>query len=288
MLTAVVTGEHPMYKKTCACALLLSSLVLAPAATTVAVSESQVPVSRAEYEALLAKTQRVEDRGDVENLFSRYMYLHSAFEDRQIPALWVRKGTPGIHSQYSNNGVYTTWDSVMVYHRDRPHPAGKLVFHYSANPMIEVAEDGKSAKGLWVVAGVESGLASPEAVRLAPDYMYTNSTVDGKRVWAHTIQLKYGIDFLKQDGRWKIWHFHCFEVSRSPYGTDWITFASKSQNQPFSNDLMYFGEDGKPVFMPKPDAPVTIRNNPYRTDASQTLDARPPEPYRTFADTFEY
>ena len=51
---------------------------------------------------------------------------------------------------------------------------------------------------------------------------------------------------------------------------------------------MYFGEDGKPVFMPKPDAPVTIRNNPYRTDASQTLDARPPEPYRTFADTFEY
>jgi hypothetical protein len=154
--------------------------------------------------------------------------------------------------------------------------------------MIEVAQDGKTAKGLWVVAGVESGLASPEAVKKAPDYMYTNSTVDGKRVWAHTIQLKYGVDFLKQDGQWKIWHFHCFEVSRSPYGMDWITFASKSQDQSFSNDLMYFGEDGKPVFMPKPDGPAKVINNPYRTDKSQSLDARPPEPYRTFADTFEY
>jgi hypothetical protein len=231
---------------------------------------------------------RLEDRAAVENLFSRYMYLHSAFQDRQIPALWVKKGTPGIHAQYSNNGVYTTWDSVMVYHQDRPHPTGKLVFHYSANPMIEVAADGKTAKGLWVVAGVESGLASLASAAHAPAYMYTNSIVDGKKVWAHTIQLKYGVDFLKQDGQWKIWHFHCFEVSRSPYGMDWITFASKSQNQSYSNDLMYFGDDGKPVFMPKPDAPATILNNPYRTDTSQTLDALPPQPYSTFSETFEY
>ena len=246
------------------------------------------PPTAAQIQALTDRITRVEDRAEVENLFSRYMYLHSAFQDSHIPALWVSKGTAGIHAQYSNNGVYTNWDSIMVYHHDRPHPEGKLVFHYSANPMIEVAQDGQTAKGLWVVAGVESGLATPESTAHAPSYMYTDSIVDGKKVWAHTIQLKYGVDFLKQDGQWKIWHFHCFEVSRSPYGMDWITFASKSQNQSYSNDLMYFGNDGKPVFMPKPDAPVTILNNPYRTDRSQTLDAVPPQPYKTFSETTPY
>jgi hypothetical protein len=40
--------------------------------------------------------------------------------------------------------------------------------------------------------------------------------------------------------------------------------------------------------MPKPDAPVTMRNNPYRADTGQTLDAPPPVPYRTMSETFEY
>ena len=51
---------------------------------------------------------------------------------------------------------------------------------------------------------------------------------------------------------------------------------------------MYFGEDGKPVMMPKPDGPATIRHNPYRTDRGQTLDLQPPVPYRTFSETFAY
>ena len=158
-------------------------------------SQNAAPITQAQFQALNDRITRLADRDAVENLFSRYMYLHSAFQDRQIPALWVKKGTPGIHAQYSNNGVYNTWDSVMVYHRDRPHPTGKLVFHYSANPMIEVAADGKTAKGLWVVAGVESGLASIASTAHAPAYMYTDSIVDGKKVWAHTIQLKYGRRF---------------------------------------------------------------------------------------------
>jgi hypothetical protein len=118
--------------------------------------------------------------------------------------------------------------------------------------------------------------------------MYEKELVDGKKVWMHTVLVKYGVDFLKQDGEWKIWHFHCFEVARSPFGLGWIPFAAKSQNNPFSDDLMYFGENGKPVLMPKPDGPVTMRNNPYRTDSSQMLDAPPPVPYRTISETFEY
>ena len=42
---------------------------------------------------------RARDRGDVENLFSTYMYLHNAFRDEEIIPLWVKPGTPGIRAQ---------------------------------------------------------------------------------------------------------------------------------------------------------------------------------------------
>ena len=236
-----------------------------------------------------AKAQAARDRGEVENLFSHYMYLHNAFRDEEIIPLWAEKGTPGIRAQYSNNGVYTNWDTITYYHRGRPSPIGKLIIHLTTTPMIEVAADGKTAKGLWICTGVESGLTDPEHAKMAPDYMYDPGVeVDGKKVWQHTVYMKYGIDFIKQNGEWKIWHFHCFEVARSPFKLGWIPFASKSQNESFNSDLMYFGDDGRPVFMPKPDGPATVLMNSYRTDRNQTIDAKPPVPYRTFNETFEY
>jgi hypothetical protein len=160
--------------------------------------------------------------------------------------------------------------------------------HFISTPVIEVAADGRSARGQWIMSGIESGLTSLEAAKGAPDFMYERDLVDGKKVWMHNVWAKYGIDFIKQDGEWKIWHFHCFEVARAPFSQGWIPFASKSQNNPFSDDLMYFGEDGRPVMMAKPDGPALVRNNPYRTDTKQTLDAVPPMPYRTMAETVEY
>jgi hypothetical protein len=252
------------------------------------VRDQEIAALKAEIAGLRQIAVANRDRGEIENLFSRYMYLHNAFHDPEIIPLWVKKGTADVHAQYSNNGVYTNWDNIMAYHAQRPNPKGKLTFHYTTTPLIEVAADGQTAKGLWVMSGVESGLTDPVAAQSAPDFMYEKTMVDGKRVWMHTVLVKYGIDFLKQDGQWRIWHFHCFEIARSPHGIGWIPFAAQSENNPFSDDLMYFGENGKAVFMPKPDAPVTMRNNPYRTDTGQTLDAPPPVPYRTFADTFSY
>jgi hypothetical protein len=40
--------------------------------------------------------------------------------------------------------------------------------------------------------------------------------------------------------------------------------------------------------MPGPDEPATWLSRRYRLDESQTLDPRPPVPYRTFDETFEY
>jgi hypothetical protein len=255
-----------------------------------------------QLESRLAEADRVaeraRDRGDIENVFAHYMYLHNAFQDEQIKALWAKRGTPGVSAQYSNVGVYTNYDKIMAYHSGRPTPVGKLVFHYLTTPMIEVADDGQTAKGVWIAAGVESGLMSPEQAAKAPEFLFekgerTGNEVHGKRVWAHWVQMKYPIDFIRQDGQWKIWHFRCLEISRARFDQNWIATAAEVQdsakNSEFNADLMYLGDDGKPVFMPKPDAPAKSLAYPYRPDAAMDHDMPPlPVPYRTFSETFEY
>lgn len=193
----------------------------------------------------------------MENVFSKYMHLHNHFEDENIKPLWVKRGTPGIQAQYTNNGVYTNYDSIMAYHTGRPSPIGKLILHETTTPLIEVAEDGETAKGFWLMAGVESGTSRPEHVGTMPEFLYEpeSANVDGKRVWAHWVWCQYAIDFLKQDGEWKIWRFRCLEVARAPFSENWITFSDKNQVA-FDRDLAYFGNDGRPVFMPTPDAPA--------------------------------
>jgi hypothetical protein len=228
--------------------------------------------------------RRAADRGEVENLFSRYMYLHNAFQDEQIIPLWVREGTPGIRAQYTNAGVYTTWESVTRYHRGRPAPAGKLILHATTTPVIEVAGDAETAKGVWLMAGTESGLTDAEVAKDSPDFMYSPGEVQGKKVWAHWVWCKYAIDFLKQDGEWRIWRFRCYELARAPFEENWVSFGEKNQDA-FDLDLMYFGDDGKPVFMPPADEPVTDTNHPYSPSTVQRLEPVPPTPYDTFSDT---
>src|SRR6478672_9701399 len=84
---------------------------------------------RDQVTAAVALARRAADRGELENLFNRYMYLHNAFQDEQIIPLWVKPGTDGIRARYTNAGQYTTYESVIRYHRDRPQPVGKLILH---------------------------------------------------------------------------------------------------------------------------------------------------------------
>ncbi|MBL8549003.1 MAG: nuclear transport factor 2 family protein [Hyphomonadaceae bacterium] len=255
--------------------------------------EDRVAELEAHVATLERQVARAHARGAVENVWSRYQYLHTAFRDAEIITdLWVKPGTPSISAQYTNTGVYNTWDSVMAYHRNRPSPVGKLLVHFTTSPLIEVAEDGETAKGVWIIAGVESGMSEPEVAARAPANFFEPGLVEGKKVWAHWVQCRYALDFLKQDGEWRIWHFRCVEISRAPFSKNWIAFASEMQaNQrtsQFHNDLAYFGDDGRPVFMPPVDGPPKSIAHSYRTDRAFAIEPPLPRPYRTFSETFDY
>jgi len=287
------------------CAVAVTLLATAPNVRAAdPAMPSQVAGLEARIAALESKLDRVEhdsqtalDRGAIENVFSNYMYLHNAFHDEDIKALWAKRGTPGMSAQYSNAGVYTRYESIMAYHSGRPDPVGKLVFHYVTTPSIQVAGDRQTAKGLWIAAGVESGLMSAEQAAHAPKYLFEQdeaggTQVHGRKVWAHWVQMKYGVDFIRQDGQWKIWHFRCFEISRARFDRNWIGMAAEMQdsaaNSKFNGDLMYLGDDGKPVFMPPVDGPPKSLAYPYRPDGRIELQPALPVPYDTFGQTFEY
>src|SRR5690554_1309874 len=115
--------------------------------------ETQLAALKAEVGELRRLARRAADRGEIENRCSRYMNYHNAFRDDLIIPLWVKPGTPGIRARYSNAGVYTTYESVMRYHQGRPNPVGKLILHYTTTPVIEIAANGETAKGVWIMAG---------------------------------------------------------------------------------------------------------------------------------------
>jgi len=80
---------------------------------------------------------------------------------------------------------------------------GVLFEHPLATPIIEVAKDGKTAKAYWVSLGHET---KPR---------------DGKMT-AHWCWGKYAVDFVKEDGQWRIWHFKWFRGFITPYDTSWV------------------------------------------------------------------
>ena len=58
----------------------------------------------------------------------------------------------------------------------------------------------------------------------------------------------------------EILEFRCYELARAPFEENWVSFGLKNQGA-FDLDLMYFGDDGKPVFMPPADEPVPSTNH---------------------------
>jgi hypothetical protein len=245
----------------------------------------------AAVETRLAATElvacRAQARVDVENVWSRYVWYHNAYEDeRIIEELWAAPGTPGIRARYNNTGSYTTWESVTAYHRGRPRPVGKLLFHYATTPVIEVAAHANTAKGVWIAAGLESGLTDPEVAGGVPEWVFSKGDVDGKRIWAHWVWMKYALDFVRQGSEWRILTLRCYEVARAPFDRDWVSFAAIDR-EALDSRLAWFGDDGVPVFLPETDEPAATANHPYAPHRVQTLDPVPPGPYTDFQDTFK-
>ena len=129
------------------------------------------------------------------------------------------------------------------------------------NPVIEVAADGRTAKGLWSCQGAynEVGTAGPVAYW----------------TWGY-----FAVDFVKEADGWKIWHMLYVNDVDAICGKSW-----GKPEQPYP-DLPEFADLGSFRY-PEYTVKQTVRPI-YTPERPVTLTPEIPVPYNTFAETFSY
>ena len=134
---------------------------------------------------------------------------------------------------------------------DIPEYEGIMLIHYLCNPYIEVAKDGKTARGLWWSPGIET--------------VKRDAYSDPEAVWCFGA---YANDFILEHGVWKIWHMRWFLVSKCPYAEGWA-----DQRTYYHTDAKRFHETN-----------AEKSHNPYSKTYIQEAIPMGPLPYDTWND----
>jgi hypothetical protein len=180
----------------------------------------------------------------------------------EIQELW--SSSDDVVFEPEDMGAWTSLASIKrSYVNGNPFPPGTkglLVEHTLTTPVLEIAEDGKTAKGIWISPGHET------------------FPVPGEKVpKAHWSWGRYAVDFRKESGKWKIWHLHVLTTFRTPYAVDWAETAFHKPE--------WLPKDGVPLeTIGKADRGVSF-NEPYHPNRAPKLQPVPPEPYKTWNES---
>ncbi len=162
-----------------------------------------------ELNELMLQAERLEAAQACRNLMGRYSYLHTAFRNKEFMELWAKRDDVSQTMPFGKfvgyEGVY---QSYVGFHGDRYNPEdyeqlrGLMMIHEMCTDVIEVAADGKTAKGIWISPGTETA-PSPGKEK-------------GAWCWG-----KYEVEFIKEDGVWKFWHMTLYPLFLTPYNRSW-------------------------------------------------------------------
>ena len=160
-------------------------------------------------EELTRKLERLEAAQACRNLMGLYSYYHCAFRNREYVELWARREDDLLVMPW---GEYRGFEGVRTCyledHGDRTDPRvyarhkGSVMIHEMDTEVLEVAADGRTAKGIWITPGTETA-PSPGKEK-------------GSWCWG-----KYEVDFIQEDGVWKFWHMILYPLFLTPCDRSW-------------------------------------------------------------------
>lgn len=194
-------------------------------------------------EELYRKIEHLENLEEIKKLQRKYQYwLYKQDYEKIVDRCFARK-TPGLLMEASDSGIYKDREGIRRFFLEnmaqlRKTP-GAFTMHLAVAPIIEIAGDGRTAKSIWFSPGCA-----------------------GEPMWVWGV---YMVDYVKEDGEWKLWHVNFNPLFRTPYDKGW-------REVPIAASASKGLEDGPPT-----------RWNPYdKTKAGQELfhhlpDA--PDPY---------
>lgn len=254
---------------------------------------------------------------EVQNVFSKHCYYHeNGLHRAEMEDIWVKKdGENAATAKWTQPmALVEGYDNIWKYYVDSKETTlkrnleaisqvypeiqnvpenlgigGEWASHVQTTPIIEVAGDGKTAKGIWYSPG------------LSMSATVTNGQVSKR---GGTFWEKYAADFANEDGEWKIWHIAMF-YENSPPGWNADTRSYETAGAGGRGGAMPAGgarggeargargaeqpgprtqsASDMPTFGPPPD--------PYQSWSPTKMPKiapRFPEPYYTFSETFSY
>ena len=218
--------------------------------------------------------QRAMALNAVQNLIGRYEFYHFAnmYDDPRYLNLFAN-GDPDTKVQMSA-GIWQGPDAAKRLLKfygigiGGDGFVGQMHIHPISTPVLEVAGDGRTARGVWMSDGIEA--------------VIRDGSPKGTNIW-----LKYCVDFKMVNGEWKIWHLNTYPVFWQVYDQPW----QSGEPNMLGGKLAAPGGKAAPVIPPeaeafKPDRPNNnLAKAMYKPSTVQTLQPVPPTPYDTWDDS---
>lgn len=223
---------------------------------------------------------------EVENLQAKHAIMHAAgLTKDELDTMWSKRddlfwahnfgGMPNRADVYKGwagglaDGAKTNYEQlVKVYPEVEGHEPRSLVecaVHMLGSSIIEVADDGQSARASWYTPGVIFSTLNPEKAK------------EGLWIWE-----RYGNDFVKEDGEWKIITQHVCNDFGGSLDEDnfahvnWKRMYAKPRPRPQP-------ENGEEAPRPRgPYAPLPLFFASYTPVQAPQNPCPWPSPYKTF------
>ena len=221
---------------------------------------------------------RIWDVEDVKSLMNKRVFLQTAdLREEELRTMWVQEPEHQKTASYGSNwGYYVGMDEIRKYYVDSHAAAleeqkktngaaevnmGNMYAHPLTTGLVELAEDGKTAKGLWYSIGNEA-----------------MAQADGT---AHVQWMlgKVAADFVREEDGWKIWHIvistdvDCqagHDYGEYPVYEDWSADSTNQVRREF----------GRPT--------IEMLTHDVTFNWWDNYPPMPPKDYKTFTDDISY
>jgi hypothetical protein len=177
-------------------------------------------------EELEAKVERLEGVNEIQNLQSRYnYYLAMYWGDRIVDELFAQKD-PEVYV-YSNGtefhgveAIRRNFHSLDNVHKNEPGRMGAIMV---LQPLIDVAEDGKTGRGCFYLFGP----------CVLP--MQKSSEVE-ENLEAMWMFGRYDNEYIKEDGKWKILKMYVYLHFLTPFHQGWLDCPMPGKFRTFDSE----------------------------------------------------
>lgn len=224
--------------------------------------------------------QRARAYGEIQNVIAAHTYCYEAQEQvYEFENFWSKRDDiaySGSNGRKAAMDYYAASNAAArkaklehmsklfpdkVKNTDEYEGVGDMVIHLLTTPYIVVAGDCKTAQGLWYVPSV-------------------NCEIDENgEPCVNTIWEKCFVDFIYEDGAWKIWHF-----------TQWVQFAGALDKSLVDGSFQHkrFFSSGQPA--PEPGEMEMMKDSDsldqtYSTTRVAKFRPEMPKPYETWDES---